>query len=119
MDPIAFNDDRADEVKAYIADELDAPYRAALEQTSDVIDGFESPLGMELLATVDWLLTEGGCDATVISIKEGLRKWPGGKSAGQRKLRIFPERLIEAALERVGAFSCALILGLSSTYHPI
>ena len=103
MDPIAFNEDRAETVRRYITDELDKPYRDALKRTTEVIDGFQSPLGMELLATVDWLIHAGNCDPTAMSIKEGLRKWPGGVSAGRRKIRIFKERLIDAALARVGS----------------
>jgi O-acetyl-ADP-ribose deacetylase (regulator of RNase III) len=105
MDPIAFNEDRAGEVSDYIHTHIEKPLQEVLEKTSGLIDGFQSPLGMELLATVDWLLAKENCDATILSIKEGLRQWPGGATAGKRKLRIFPERAIEIALERVSPLS--------------
>lgn len=72
-----------------------------LEQTSQIIDGFESPLGMELLATVDWLLTREGVEASNSAIRAALVTWPGGKEAGQRKLRLFDDRLIGLALNRL------------------
>jgi hypothetical protein len=44
-------------------------YQEALDATGDLIEGFESPLGMELLATVDWLLRQRHVQPTVDSIK--------------------------------------------------
>ena len=49
-----------------------------LEQTTALIDGFESPYGMELLATVDWLIAEEGCAPTLSALREGLHRWPAG-----------------------------------------
>ena len=50
----------------------------ALERATTVIDGFESSLGMELLATVDWLLFEGTVERTVAALRSALKDWPGG-----------------------------------------
>jgi O-acetyl-ADP-ribose deacetylase (regulator of RNase III) len=107
LDPIAFNDEKADAVKDYLSTGQAHALRPALERTTAVIDGFQSPLGMELLATVDWLLTEEKCGSERSSIKAGLETWPGGKTAGKRKLKLFPDRLIELALERRAAISTA------------
>jgi hypothetical protein len=71
-----------------------------LERTSAVIDGFESPLGMELLATVDWLLLHGTAPATS-SIRDSLAHWPGGRAAGQRKRKLVDDRLLALAIERL------------------
>ena len=73
-------------------------YRSALETTARTIDGFESPHGMELLTTVDWLLHHGLAKSSVSSVKAALRAWPGGDGAGERKLRLFDDRLLELAL---------------------
>ncbi len=99
-DVIGFNDAKKDRVAAYLKTEA-RPYLAALERTSARIDGFESLLGMELLATVDWLLTREGRKAELGDIKEGLAAWAGGQEAGKRKLRIFDDRLIQLALGRL------------------
>jgi O-acetyl-ADP-ribose deacetylase (regulator of RNase III) len=104
LEPIAFNDDKAGVVREFIEKQLEPPYRKALEATSALIDGFESPLGMELLATVDWLIAEGECKMSLASIKDGLANWPGGQAAGRRKLKIFSDRLIEIALRRLQSF---------------
>jgi O-acetyl-ADP-ribose deacetylase (regulator of RNase III) len=99
-DVIAFNDAKKDAVAAYIKSEASS-YIPALEGVSKRIAGFESPLGMELLATVDWLLTREGRTASLEDIKEGLRSWPGGPGAGERKLRLFDDRMLMLAIERL------------------
>ena len=72
-----------------------------LDVTAETIDGFESPMGMELLATVDWLIERERAEPTVAGIRAGLRQWPAGTAAAERKLRLFDERLIRLALDRI------------------
>jgi O-acetyl-ADP-ribose deacetylase (regulator of RNase III) len=99
FDSIRFEDSRRDAVDAYLRSEDARPYREALEDSARVVDGFESPLGMELLATVDWLLNREGCEGTVSAVRSGLSTWPGG--ASDRKLRLFDDRLVGLALDRL------------------
>ena len=101
MDTIAFAENEAEVVALFLRTPEAKPYAAALEDTDTLIDGFQSPLGMELLATVDWLLTKEGCSPDVPSLRQGLARWPGGADAGQRKQRIFDDRLLELALGRL------------------
>lgn len=98
LDVIWFNDEKKDFLAAYLASEA-KPYAQALASTAALIDGFESPFGMELLASVDWLLTRESVSATVKGVQEGLRRWPAG--AAERKSRLFDERAISIALERL------------------
>jgi hypothetical protein len=58
---------------------------------------------MELIATVDWLINHEGVTATRQAIKEALPRWPGGAGAGARKLKLFDDRLLNIALERVAS----------------
>ncbi len=58
------------------------PFRPVLDSINDLIDGFESPLGMELLATIDWLTSRLGVSPDVPSIKKALQEWPGGRQPG-------------------------------------
>ena len=76
---IWFEDSRRAAVAEYLHSEPAKQYFPALERAADVIDGFESPLGMELLATVDWLLTERKVEPTKAATKTALRQWPGEK----------------------------------------
>ncbi len=103
FDPIRFDDARKDMVAAYLAGAEARPYREALDRTTDMIDGFESPLGMELLATVDWLIAKEGAAGSVDGIVAGLRGWPAGEDAARRKLRLFDQRMIAIALDQLAA----------------
>lgn len=101
MDVIRFNDDRRELVAAFLSTPEAKVYRPALEETDKLIDGFQSPDDMELLATVHWLLHREGVSASLEAVKSGLRNWPGGKRAGERKLRLFDDRVLKLALERL------------------
>ena len=100
-DLIWFNEAMHDRVQAYLNSGEGKVYSLALEWASSTVDGFESPLGMELLATVDWMIQRGGTEPTVNGIIEGLKDWPGGREAGQRKSKIFDQRLVSIALEQL------------------
>jgi O-acetyl-ADP-ribose deacetylase (regulator of RNase III) len=100
-DVIWFDDDRRELVGTYLKGAEAKAYEPALEATSEIIDGFQSPLGMELLATVDWLLSREHVSPHVNSIRSALSNWSGGREAGQRKLRLFDDRMLNLALERL------------------
>lgn len=97
---IWFDDERKDFLQTYLKTETKA-YARALESTTNLIDGFESPFGMELLATVDWLLTREGVAPDVPALREGLRHWRGGPDAAERKMRLFNDRTLTIALDRL------------------
>ena len=102
LDLISFDDTRNDYLQTYLKSGEAKPYRGALDFTIRLIDGFQSPFGMELLATVDWLLKEGRCEPNVVSVHSALSHWPAeGKDSAERKLRLFNERSIDIALERL------------------
>ena len=102
FDSIWFNGDMKEELGTYFSSGEGKTYASVLEWTSSTIDGFESPFGMELLATVDWLLKENGVEPTVEQILNGLQQWAGCKIASERKLRTFDQRSISIALEQLG-----------------
>src|SRR5476651_102412 len=62
-DVIWFDQDQKAFLQTYLKTEA-KEYSQALELTAELIDGFESPFGMELLATVDWLLSQEGVSPT-------------------------------------------------------
>lgn len=102
LDLIWFNSTKKDLVSAYLKSGEGKVFADALEWASYAIDGFESPFGMELLATVDWLLEKDDVEPTVEHVVDGLGQWTGGKAASRRKLKIFNERLISIALDKLG-----------------
>lgn len=100
FDAIWFDDKRKALVQAYLKTEA-KEYLPALEATAHLIDGFESPFGMELLATVDWLLTRDGVEPNVPALRKGLRNWRGGMDAAARKDKLFDDKALGIALARL------------------
>ncbi len=99
FDIIHFDDAQRDRVATYLKSADAKPYLPALEATSKFIDGFESPLSMEILSTVDWLIAAQNVAPEVAAVKEGLKSWPGGEGSAERKLSLFEDRTIGIALE--------------------
>jgi O-acetyl-ADP-ribose deacetylase (regulator of RNase III) len=105
FDVVWFEDAKRDKVAAYLGSGEAKAFLPALEATAELIDGFESPLGMELLATIDWLVKKDGVAADRDSIKMALKTWTGGEKSAERKLKLFEDRLVDLALERLATFN--------------
>ncbi len=99
FDVIHFDEAKKDQVAAYLTSPDAKIYRSALDATSRLIDGLESPFGMELLATVDWLVQHDGVEPETHAVRAALHKWPGDQKARERKVRLFDERVISIALQ--------------------
>lgn len=115
LDVIWFNDTKRDKVASYLKTEAKA-YLPALEKTTALIDGFESPFGMELLSTVDWLLTKEQVSPDPESVLDGVRHWPAGENWAQRKLRLFDLPKLQLALNRLNQVPLQAA-GKSSSFH--
>ena len=100
-DTICFDEQRLVFVDLYLKQDASKNLRRVLDLTARRIDGFESPLGMELLATVDWLIERENAEPTIPGIRSGLREWPAGDAAAERKLRLFDDRLLKLALDQL------------------
>ncbi|SFC10645.1 type II toxin-antitoxin system antitoxin DNA ADP-ribosyl glycohydrolase DarG [Salipiger profundus] len=98
FEPIRFDEAKAEVLELFMRTEGKS-HLPAVEATSALIDGFESPLSMELLSTVDWLIVEMRAQPDVHSIRRKLLSWPGGEEAADRKLRLFEDREIKIALD--------------------
>jgi O-acetyl-ADP-ribose deacetylase (regulator of RNase III) len=101
FDTIWFEDSQRERLGLYLNSNKVKAYMPAIEATDELIDGFQSPLGMEVLATVDWLIVREGAESTLEGIKKGIRNWPAGAGPAQRKERVFTDRLLELALGRL------------------
>lgn len=99
-DTIEFAATHAERLRSYWQTAESAPYVEAIDQTDAFIDSFQSPLGMEALATVGWLLDEMQTEPTLDAIREGVAHWPYSTDAAARKQRLFDDHLLQAALER-------------------
>lgn len=103
-DPFAtiwFEESKREMVELYLKTSEAKVYLPALEATDTLIDGFQSPLGMEALATVDWLVAREGVEPTLPGVRQGLERWPAGVGAAQRKMKLFNDKLIVLALGRL------------------
>lgn len=98
FDPIRFRHDRQDRIGVYLTSPEASPYRPALDAASEVIDGFQSPHGLELLATVDWLNRESGVALEKKAMMSAIASWPGPDGAAERKARIFTPHHVDAAV---------------------
>jgi len=101
FDTIWFEESQREKVELYLKSSEAREYLPALEATDELIDGFQSPVGMEALATVDWLLEREGVEPTITGIRNGIRNWPGGDAAAKRKDGLFSDRLLECAIQRL------------------
>ena len=99
FEPIRFDDSKKDKIAAFLTSPEAKPYNVALQATTNLIDGLEFPFGLELLATVDWLVRNEKIERSVEAVRAGLSKWPGDQSAKERKLALFDERVIAIALQ--------------------
>jgi O-acetyl-ADP-ribose deacetylase (regulator of RNase III) len=104
FDPIRFRHDRRDRINAYLTTEAASPYRSALDHVTRKIDGYQSPHGMELLATIDWLRHEAGTEMATDPMMVAIAGWPGPSGAAKRKARVFTRQQVEIALQHL----CAL-----------
>ena len=100
-DTIWFDEDRRKHLDLFLQQEASQPLRKVLDLTAKRIDGFESPLGMEVLATVDWLIVKENREPTIAGIRAGLGEWPAGLAAAERKLRLFNDRYIKLAIDQL------------------
>ena len=107
QDTIHFDDARADFVSAFLNTPTAKPYQSLLESTEKLIDGFQSPYGLELLATIDWLVNKEGVVPEVGAVREGLKNWFGGGIPAKRKTELFDERVVEIGLKRLREFDFA------------
>ncbi len=100
-DTIWFDEAQGPHLDLFLKQDEMRRLQPVLDHTAERIDGFESPLGMELLATADWLIEREHCAPTLDGIRQGLAHWPAGESAAERKQKIFNDRLIGLALDRL------------------
>lgn len=93
--------DRKTEVLDYLEKNTGVQERERLEAVRSLIDGFQSPAGLELLATLDYLINEHkSFDVTLLTAE--LKKW------SSRKNKMFTEYQINVALQRLKLFSNTL-----------
>jgi O-acetyl-ADP-ribose deacetylase (regulator of RNase III) len=97
FEPLQLIVDKAPEVQDYIKNQLTSEQRHRLEKVATLIHGFESPYGLELLATVDFLINQNN---NTEAIEEQL--W------SERKKTMFQKQHIEMAIKHLSAYQSDL-----------
>ena len=92
---------------AHVAKNMALPeqYLSALAKLDTVIEGFESPLGLELLATTHWLITHDNVEPKSQPVMDSIRAWAKNEDWGARKSRLFTPAMIDLAIGRVTSLS--------------
>ena len=72
-----------------------APWQGSLTAATERMEGFESPFGLELLGTADWLLHAENVAPTVQAVHGALR------ATHIRQFKLFDRRAIGIALDRL------------------
>ncbi|MDX2065646.1 MAG: macro domain-containing protein [Fimbriimonadaceae bacterium] len=90
FEPVRLKDGALDEANRFLRQGSDPSADARIERVIDLIDGFETPYGLELLATVHWVVTQEGA-ATLDQIIERVSEW------NDRKQRIMEPRHLKIA----------------------
>ncbi len=98
FDPIRLRHDRRERIKAYLTSPEARDYRVVLDHVTAKIDGFQSPYGLELLATVDWLRRRGKVPMELEPMRDAIAAWPGPRGAAERKARIFTPEHVRVAI---------------------
>jgi hypothetical protein len=105
FDPIRFRSDRQHKITAYLTSPEASQYRSARDYATEVIDGFQSPHGLELLATVDWLNRKSGAPLEADSMVAAIASWPGPEGAAERKIKTFTRHHVEVAVNHLLAIN--------------
>lgn len=83
-----------EEAEAFAAAHGNADLDARVQRVGELIEGFQSPYGMELLATVHWVATHGKADSLSAALFE-VQSW------NDRKRRLMKKEHVEAAWNRL------------------
>jgi O-acetyl-ADP-ribose deacetylase (regulator of RNase III) len=95
LEPIRLKDGAIQEADMYLQnapEATEAPTR--IQRIIDLIDGFESPYGLELLATVHWIATQEGAK-TLVEVIEQVHQW------NDRKRRLMRPEHLDIAYTRL------------------
>lgn len=101
LDLITLVHEKVGYISAFVDEHCSEEEKARLNRLAELMSGFESPFGLELLSTVDWIIhsEESGQSLNESAIKEKILIW------SKRKDDIFQFDHVSAACKRLQAFS--------------
>jgi len=97
--------EKLDEINNYVEEKCSQSQKDNLKKVYDLIEGFESPLGMELLATVDYvMLANMNARKNNSELISKIYNWSTETAWNERKRKQLKERYIDLAIERLNTF---------------
>ncbi|MBB5938209.1 type II toxin-antitoxin system antitoxin DNA ADP-ribosyl glycohydrolase DarG [Streptomyces zagrosensis] len=93
--PIKLTAEAKDLTALWFEQNRDAELENAVHAVLELIDGFSSPYGLELLCTTHWIMHQLGPQASQDDVIAALQKW------SRRKAEIFTDRHIAVAWQRL------------------
>jgi hypothetical protein len=91
--PIHLQPEAADEAEQYLREHADT--HARFDRVAELIEGFETPYGMELLATVHWVATREGAASNPDEALAAVQAW------STRKANLMRPEHVSAAWHRL------------------
>lgn len=101
FEPLELHLERMAEVEGYISAHASAEQQKRLALLTELLDGFQSPAGLELLASLDFLIRENKT-FEIDKLSEALKNW------SSRKKRLFTNHQISIAHTRLQAYKDSL-----------
>lgn len=98
FEPLELQYDKLKEVSEYVKKELSAEQRSRLSDLVKLIDGFQSALSLEILATVDFII-KNNPGIPQEDIIHTIHSW------SDRKRHLFREKYIQIAINHLKAYS--------------
>ncbi len=98
FEPLELQYDRLQEVSDYVKKELSSKQRGIIKQLTKLIDGFQSALAIEILASVDFIKKQN----PNISKEDAIGRI---KNWSERKRRLFLDRYLDIAWDHLENFS--------------
>ena len=83
------------EADKYLAEGSHTELARRVERVANLIDGFQSPYGMELLATAHWIATHEQCGQSFERVLGSVHAW------NSRKAKIMQPAHVRAAMDRL------------------
>lgn len=100
FDKLRIIENRLPEINDYINSKITKTQKDILENVISLIEGFESPLGLELLSTVDYIILTTGSDDAV-KITEEISNWSSEKKWNERKKNLLKPEFVGLAYDRL------------------
>ena len=98
FEPLLLNYEKLEEVKSYIDKELNPEQKNRLQKLVNLIDGFQSELSLEILASVDFILSKKP-DLTQDEVLAEIQTW------SKRKSQLIKKEYVDIAYSHLKTYS--------------